>query len=202
MKTWLYDWGGLNVWLFHLVNNLRSPLIDHAMLLGTALGDHGLFFVYMAAICIAALVSLRRARERDAQGYARSVLWLSIIAVFALGFAVDAAVVGYLKVYFDMPRPPLALDAGVHVLGPLKTRYSFPSGHVVFATLLAAALWPVLPRAGRALAAVFVLWVALSRVNLGAHFPADVVGGFLVSLAVVLIVRTVVERALGRSGHA
>jgi len=38
-----------------------------------------------------------------------------------------------------------------------------------------------------------VLWVGISRISLGAHFPADVVAGFLLSLIVVLLVYTAIQ---------
>jgi len=40
----------------------------------------------------------------------------------------------------------------------------------------------------------FVLWVGLSRISLGAHFPADVLAGYLSSLAVVLLVYAGVQQ--------
>jgi signal peptidase II len=42
----------------------------------------------------------------------------------------------------------------------------------------------------------YVLWVGMSRVSLGAHFPADVVAGFLSSLAVVLLVYVAVQKLM------
>ena len=48
LKAVLYDWGGLNVWLFHLVNQWHAPFWDAPMRLGTTLGNHGNFPVYMA----------------------------------------------------------------------------------------------------------------------------------------------------------
>ena len=40
LKAVLYDRGGTNVWLFHLLNQFHNLLWDRLMLLGTALGDH------------------------------------------------------------------------------------------------------------------------------------------------------------------
>lgn len=84
------------------------------------------------------------------------------------------------------PRPSAALlqireaDAG----------FSYPSGHASFYTWLAvlvvAALWPWLPQRARPLAvaaAVLVIVIACTgRVWAGAHWPSDVIGGFLLGL--------------------
>jgi signal peptidase II len=55
--------------------------------------------------------------------------------------------------------------------------------------LCAASIWPVLNRPGRYLAVMMVLWIGVSRVSLGVHFPADVLAGYLSSLLIVLAAR-------------
>ena len=50
LKDILYDWGGLNVALFHAVNDVHFPALDAAMRLGTALGNHQNFPVYLCLL--------------------------------------------------------------------------------------------------------------------------------------------------------
>ena len=71
---------------------------------------------------------------------------------------------------------------------------TLPSGHSSFAMLVTASLWPVLNGRWRVAGACFVLWVGISRMSLGAHFPADVLAGFLSSLAVVLLVYIAIQK--------
>jgi membrane-associated phospholipid phosphatase len=89
---------------------------------------------------------------------------------------------------------PAEKKAQVVVVGAPELQYSLPSGHASFAMLLAAGLWPAFTRPGRLVLTVFVLWVGLSRISLGAHFPADVAAGYLSSLLLVLGVRAAVQR--------
>ncbi|WNI20573.1 phosphatase PAP2 family protein [Streptomyces sp. ITFR-16] len=71
--------------------------------------------------------------------------------------------------------------------------FSFPSGHAMTATtsfaVLLLVLLPLVPRRGRALcwavAGLSVLGVGFTRVALGVHWFSDVVGGWLLGLAVV-----------------
>lgn len=85
------------------------------------------------------------------------------------------------------PRPT---PSAVHVQQAVSG-YSFPSGHATFFTwfaiLLVLALLPVLPRPLRVAAwiaaGVLVFAACLGRVWAGAHWPTDVEGGFLLSLA-------------------
>jgi signal peptidase II len=125
------------------------------------------------------------------------VNWMSVITVFSIAYLLDGWFLGYLKPLLDFPRPPLALLPGtVNVVGTPEYHHSLPSGHSSFAMLVTASLWPVLNRGWRIAGAIFVLWVGTSRISLGAHFPADVMAGFLSSLAVVLIVHVAIRKLM------
>ncbi|CAK0776412.1 Peptidase A8 [Gammaproteobacteria bacterium] len=196
MQWLLYDWGGWNVWLFYSINNLRSDWLDQFMLLGTRLGDHTNFVSYLSVMVLASVVAIARDKtEGSAKGEAVARLGLVSIAVFVLSFWVQGGLIGFLKPMLDFPRPPLALQGALHVIGAPEYHHSLPSGHATFAMLVGASFWPLLGRF-RPLAVFFVLWVGLSRISLGMHFPADVVAGYLLSLTVVLAVRLMVTRAI------
>ena len=189
MKEILYDWGGWNLWLFHAINNIRGPAIDVAMRAGTVLGNHSLFSVYAAVAAFWGSVSATRAGDREA--VART--WLSAIAVFGLAYVSDQFLVGWLKTWFDFPRPPAVLPPdSLHVIGEPEYYYSLPSGHAVFAVTVALSLWAAAGWLSRLILIVFVLWVGVSRVSLGVHFPADVVAGYLVGAVVVIMWRVIV----------
>lgn len=191
MKELFYDWGGLNVQLFHAINGLHSGWIDRVMLLGTALGDHHLFALYFSLAALAGLLLGARGQKAAA---GRSQVWLAALAVFAAAYLLDGLLLGYLKPLLDFPRPPLALPPGSFiVVGTPELHHSFPSGHSSFAMLVGASLWPALNRPFKVLAALFVLWVGISRISLGFHFPADVLGGFVSCLLIVLVTRMVVR---------
>ncbi|SRR6266566_4370627 len=194
MKELLYDWFGANVWLFYAANGWHNDALDAAMRLGTTLGDHERFPLYLAVL--ACIGYTRLARGADPQR------WLGVLAVFATAYLLDGWIVGGLKHALDFPRPLAALPpASVYVVGEAEYRYSLPSGHAVFAVTCAASLWPLWSRTGRTLAVLFVLWVGASRVSVGAHFPADVVAGLLLGLGVVLPLRLAL-RALLRTFDA
>ncbi|MFK3981891.1 phosphatase PAP2 family protein [Micromonospora sp. NPDC050397] len=84
----------------------------------------------------------------------------------------------------------------------------FPSGHTSNATaaalLAVLLLWPRLARAGRVvavcLAAVFAVAIGVTRLALLAHWPADVLGGWLLGLAVVPLAVYGTDRIAPRAG--
>jgi len=140
---------------------------------------------------VAGVIAVSRCTKDDAAVRQQTAqLWLTALAVFSVAYLVDGAVLGWLKPLLDFPRPPLALPSGsFFVVGEAEFHHSLPSGHSSFAMLVAASLWPALKHWGRIGGTCFVLWVGLSRISLGAHFPADVVAGFLSSFVVVILVR-------------
>lgn len=87
--------------------------------------------------------------------------------------------------------------------------YSFPSGHATtsaavygtIAVLALAALPKPYNRILAVLAILFAFLVGVSRIYLGAHFPTDVLGGWLIALALVSILRTLSLVRAKRSGQ-
>lgn len=189
MHSNFYTWFGLNEALFHAVNNVRQPWLDAFMLLGTAMGEHLLVVLYGPIIVTVATFFM--VRHMRALRYTAAAQCLCAVLTFAAAFVIDAALLSYLKPHLNFPRPPLALGlSSVHLLGKIKDfHHSFPSGHASFAMTLVASLWVALPHGARVMGVFFVLWVALSRVYVGAHFPADVTAGAVSALLIVLAVR-------------
>jgi membrane-associated phospholipid phosphatase len=190
MKSVFYDWGGINVWLFHLINDIRFEWLDKLMLLGTSLGDHTRFPLYLSLLTLFSVFIVNKGVLDDKRHRIQVNNWMLVISVFSIAYLFNGLLLGYLKPLLDFSRPLLALPMGtVNVVGQPEYHHSLPSGHSSFAMLITASFWPVLNNRWRWVFAAFLLWVGISRVSLGAHFPADVMAGFLSSLAVVLLVQ-------------
>jgi len=191
VKEILYDWGGANIWLFRAINGWHNDALDAAMRFASFLGDHERFPLYLAMLAFIAW--WRVARGADARR------WLGVLTVFSIAYVLDGVVVSWLKHTLDFPRPPATLPPeAVHVVGVAEYRHSLPSGHTLFAATCAASLWPLWGRSARIAVACFVGWVALSRVSLGMHFPADALAGLLLALAIVVGVRRALDALAAR----
>ncbi len=170
------------------------------MLMGTTLGDHSRFTLYLGLLTLLALAVVNKPGADSPRHRIIVNRWMTVIAVFSIAYLLDGFLLGYLKPLLDFPRPPLALPVGtVNVVSTPEYHHSLPSGHSSFAMLVTASLWPILNRQWRIAGVCFVMWVGVSRISLGAHFPADVLAGFLSSLAVVLLVFAAVQKLLRRS---
>jgi len=182
----LYDWFGLNVALFHLINAVHAGWWDGLMLAMTWLGDHDRFPLYMALALAATFARPDRLPPRA-------------VVVFGIGYAVSGLVVATLKPWVDFPRPLLALGRdAVIVVGEPEFHHSFPSGHSTFAVLLAASLSLGSPRWLTGTLWSFALLVCVSRMSLGAHFPADVCGGALLGAGSALLAAAAAHRLRSR----
>lgn len=72
------------------------------------------------------------------------------------------------------------------MLGAPDSLYTFPSGHAVRTGAVVGCLCNAGPLAFRVFLLALAAAVGWSRVALGAHFPADIVAGFLLGGACVV----------------
>lgn len=132
------------------------------------------------------------------------VLWASYIVVVHVTWFTPGVLTGspllvigllplasLIKLYFRRERP-----ATVYVAGMRMRSYSFPSSHAYSASLGGGYLslvcflnaLPLLGIAGILLA----LSIGVSRVHVGAHYPSDVLGGWLLGMFSLTIAMTVI----------
>lgn len=194
MKEIFYDWGGLNVWIFKLINSLSgNDSYNSLMLLFSRLGakeNFSYYLVLMAAYVIGEIWMMKMRHLIITREQIRGAIALLIAMV--MGFMVAGLITGVAKTIFALPRPFVLPDINaamtqgkLHFVGtpPPQTDYysSFPSGHAATIAFIVTVLWQKFPQkpmryAGLTLA-FLVCW---SRIALGMHFPADVAAGLLI----------------------
>ncbi len=173
----------------------KQLLVDRAALAATA--------VLLASPLIAHLTGLWLPYWKlvTALGYEEAYVALAVVIFVAvspqlgyymlLSLLTSAWLNVYLKNALALPRPP------PDQWKVPEEGYGFPSGHAQTST----AFWATACLAARRLAlvafsAVLVALISISRLELGVHYPRDVVGGVLIGLAVALATYYAAERLM------
>lgn len=171
---------GFDVSAATAIQRLRYSTTDRLLLALTMTGD-GWVMTRATLLAVAVLLWQRQWRLALAFG-------LTMLAV--------ATLVPAIKAWLAVPRPYDFFYAG-------RQLYSFPSNHAAGAAtfwsltaLLLAASQARAARIGIALAAAaFIAATAFSRVQLGAHWPSDVLGGVLFGLGLTTLFWLATQRA-------
>ncbi len=150
-----------NIPLFLTLNAAAGILPDAAWALITDLGS---------TLSVGALLALCLLRAPQ------------LAAAGLLSWPAGIVLVRGLKAWLAHPRPAGMLPTGdFHLIGPVLTQNSFPSGHAATAFALAAAVLCSLDPKNRlrwGLPLVLgAMLIGLSRIAVGAHWPLDVLSG-------------------------
>lgn len=97
-----------------------------------------------------------------------------------------------IRLFYNRPRPFEYLK-GVQKLIDHVAGGSFPSGHATIAFAIAAAMYLYYPRQSIWFWLAAIL-VGFGRITAGVHFPSDVLGGVLVGIFTVWLVRSLKNR--------
>jgi undecaprenyl-diphosphatase len=185
-------WQGFDFSLVNLMAQLRSPSAERFFVFFTHLGD-GPAVAAMAAAAVLAALAFRQRRS-------------AFVIAASLGLA--GLLSNVIKVVYARARP----DASLALVD--SAGFSFPSGHSTMCVALFGALYywlwnhPGRMRVWVSTAFVLVVSVFLvgfSRIYLGVHYPSDVVAGFALGLACVVIATTLahnIPALTDRAGRA
>ena len=168
-EVWDHDGFALDEKILTFAHGLASPTLNTLMAFFSKIGGA----LVMVPFEIAIVFTLMLLHRRE----------MALFFTLAVG---GAALLNFIaKHSFGRARPDLWLTALP------DTTFSFPSGHAMNSTALAAAIavlawrtrwrWPVI-----VVGAAFALCVSVSRVYLGLHYPSDILAGWSASLAWVI----------------
>ena len=145
----------LNNFLFYQINHFHFRWLDTIMLPITYCGNGTVLFI----------VALGLWRLRGLRKFLQLVLILISAGIL----------VQMIKYFFPSPRPSVVFS-DIHILGPVLSARSFPSGHAASTFGLVSFLSGEFPKL-ETLLWVMAILIGFSRIYVGAHFPADVLFG-------------------------
>lgn len=162
------------------IHQHATPFLDWLAVHSTNIG--GPLVTGIIAFCI----GLYLAYKRDVVRFL--ILGGSMVGSAALAFMIKSLI--------ERPRPQLW-----HHLLP-ESGFSFISGHATMSMTLAAAIVAILWRTkwrwpAMIVGALYTGWVGFSRLYLGVHYPTDILGGWIVASAWVLVVTLTIRLVFG-----
>jgi len=149
---------GANQALFMMINQLASHFSDRLWSNFTILGDTMVAFALLLPFV----------------GRRPDIIWALLLAALAATMWVHV-----LKPLLDVPRPAALLATDTfHIIGPELHRGSFPSGHTTTAfTLAGVIILSITNPFARTAILILACCAGISRIAVGAHWPADVAAG-------------------------
>ncbi len=156
----------VDLYLFNALQSLRGPLGDRLMVIVTELGDGEVLYAFTA------LLGLWLVWRRD---WRMTLHWVLTVAAVAL-------LTWTLKLYTEVPRPPL-LDTST-------MSYAFPSMHASLSVAVFGFLAVAIARELRSnwhwvpysISVFLVVAISFSRLYLGVHWLSDVLAGWSLGL--------------------
>lgn len=157
-----------NFSLFFLISGLNNqyPALDYIMIFGAE------YLIYFAFILMFVLAVWGGSNEKKAL----------LLTLFCLPILV--IIIKVIHLFFFEPRPFISFD--ISPLIPYKADASFPSRHASIISSLAFA-YTYLKSKWAPFFLIIMIWVGLSRIYVGVHYPLDIIGGFLVGIFSLIV---------------
>ena len=151
--------------LLWLHTHLRFAPVTPVMRLFSLLGDYGLFWIALTVV----LILVRRTRRVGI--YCAASMLLTFLLVN-----------GVIKPLFARMRP-YDLFQEIQILVNAEHDFSFPSGHSANSFSVAWILFRMAKKKYGVPALILAVLVAFSRLDVGVHYPTDVLGGAAIAIA-------------------
>ncbi len=185
-KTVLYDWYGYNKEIFLSINHyFQAKNIQFFYKYLSYVFNISNFAIYYIIAVMLFLVCFKRIKGSEDYFYKAYYYFVRI----GICYAVIGLCYAAMKFTINMPRPFCSFENGSFftVMDILEERClsSFPSAHVAMVILLSYSLWKFLNYFAKFAIVIAFILVALSRIALAMHFPADIIYSMII--AVILI---------------
>lgn len=201
MKELIYDFYGYNKYLFLKVNNFCHEIgIEAPLYYISKIFDIEKFAIYYMVACIigwAWFKNSARLEALDPEGRAKHSLWMTELCKkkfddffnfmmrLGTGYATFGFAYAVLKFSVNMARPFCSLfPLSFYTIADLteeRCLSSFPSSHTGLIFLITLFVWPYLSKIGKGFFIGLICLVALSRISLAMHFPADILHSLLIT---------------------
>jgi undecaprenyl-diphosphatase len=161
--------------IFQLINlSYHNPLLNNLSLLISYLG------VIVTILVIAVLLALFDKKKGK-----------KVALLLCMGVVLSIVLTLLFKYTILRPRPYTVIDNVVLLAVELDP--SFPSGHTVNSTVLA---YTLSREYDKKIFMLIPLFVGLSRIYIGVHYPSDVICGFILGIFITMLSEKIFDKIL------
>lgn len=168
--------------LLSIQESIRVPWLNPVIVFITSLGNAGIFWVILSC----ALLIPKKTRRIGC------ISFLALFASLIINNLLLKNLVGRIR--------PYDTCAALHPLVAKPADYSFPSGHTGSSFASACVLYRHLPKKAGIPALILALFISLSRLYVGVHYPSDVLAGMLTGIASSCLAEWVFRKYCTRAG--
>lgn len=186
----LYNFYGLNQKLFLQINHSTNiGILPHILKNISWLFSISKFAVYYIVATCFVYFKLNSLESSDRSIY----FWLKYNELVRAGitYSIFGFIYAGLKFAVNKPRPfcSLAQDQFFTIANTAHERClsSFPSAHTGIAVMIAYFIWPYLKFPHKIITCIIVMIACISRITLAMHYPADIIGGVIIALFVIIL---------------
>lgn len=157
-----------NTTLFFQIFNLngQSWVLDQLMIFGST------YLIYLTFLLVLVLSLKGKIDERKA------------LLLIILGIPIAVLLIKGVHIFYYEPRPFVTFSFAPIV--PEEANASFPSRHATISAVIAFA-FVYFQSKWAPLILFIMIWIGLSRIFVGVHYPLDIIGGFIVAIAAIFI---------------
>lgn len=193
MYNMIYSFFGLNKIIFVFINKLNKfGLLSYALEIFSRLFFIGNFAFYYLIMCLHCYYKLKSSPQRNRFFLIYNNLVKAGICYTLFGFTCAA-----LKFSINLPRPFCSLSSIEFstVVDTVNERClsAFPSAHIGIAIIISYYLWPHLKKYQQLIICLLLPAVAISRITLAMHYPADLIYGSIIASTLILLSNTLVS---------
>ncbi len=192
MKEIFYEWSGYNKIIFYYLNHLSNyGYIPQSLKILSSLFQIENFAILYLILCLYQYYQLKMMPKSNfEQQFHRRY---NILVYIGTCYAFFGIIFAILKFSINLPRPFCSLPEGsfttIALVAHERCLSSFPSAHTGLALMIGALAWRYLNCWTKILSALAITLVALSRITLAMHYPADILYSGIIVILVMWLAR-------------
>ena len=185
-----YNFCGYNQIIFYYINKFTNvSIVPKVLSVVSSLFFIANFIGYYIIICVYSYSKIKNlCLTHRYVVYQRTAKYLTFVGV---AYSLFGCIYTFIKFTINIPRPYCSMPNYITILDTSQERClsGFPSAHTGLALMILYFIWPFICRKFRIAAILVFLAVAISRITLAMHYPADIIYSCIITLFIVEIAK-------------